>query len=795
MTGSLLRQQSPRRLRVTVHGVVQGVGFRPHVHALATVLGLTGAVWNDAAGVVSEVQGTPDAIAAFVDRVGSQAPPLALVTEVSSRLITPIADEAGFSIRPSERTAGRTFVSADVAICEDCLAELTDIADRRHRHPFITCTNCGPRFTITTDLPYDRPATTMAGFAMCPACAREYADPADRRFHAQTICCPDCGPRLRLVPGAAADAATRWGDDALGAARAVLLAGTVLAVKGIGGYHLACDAGDETAVTLLRKRKQRGDKPFALMVRDVATAQRLVELDETGRRLLTAPARPVVLAPRLVDASVDVAASVAPGSADLGVVLAYTPLHHLLLGLPGDLAGPAALVLTSGNLAGEPIVTDDVDALSRLAGLADAWLTHDRPIQVPCDDSVTRVIAGHESPVRRSRGHAPLPLALPFETPPALAVGADLKNVFCLGEGRLAWMSAHVGDMDDLTTLVAFDRAVEQLRALTGVTPTAVAADMHPAYRSRARAIATGLPLVEVQHHHAHVASTMAEHGLEPGTQVLGVAFDGTGYGADGAAWGGELLLADYAGYERLGHLGYAPLPGGDAGVRNPCRMALSHLRAAGLPWDAALPPVAACSEDELRLLDRQLATGLRCAPTSSMGRLFDAVSSLAGICHRIGYDAQAAMELEARARASTGASGDPRYRFHVAASTWNAGPVIAAAADDARRGTPPELIAARFQHAVVDLVTEVVTTAAAATGVRTVTLSGGVFLNAYLTEHCAAALAAGGLDVLTHQQVPASDAGLALGQLAVLARHAPDHGPSMTSPPGRRTEEERACV
>jgi hydrogenase maturation protein HypF len=366
-------------------------------------------------------------------------------------------------------------------------------------------------------------------------------------------------------------------------------------------------------------------------------------------------------------------------------------------------------------------------------------------------------------------------------------VGGDLKNALCLGEGRLAWMSAHIGDMDDLATLAAFDRARSQLTALTGIEPRAVAADRHPAYRSRGRALATGLPLVAVQHHHAHVASTMAEHGLAPGTRVLGVAFDGTGYGDDGAAWGGELLLADYAGYERIGHLAYVPLPGGDAGVRNPCRMALSHLRAAGVRWDPSLPAVAACAEDELRLLDRQFATGLRCAPTSSMGRLFDAVSSLAGICHRAGYDAQAAMELEALARASTGSTDDmaePGYRFARSDGVWDAAPVIAAVAADVFNGLPAAVVAARFQQGVVDLVTAAVTDAAATTGVTTVTLSGGVFLNAYLTQACAAALGERGLDVLTHEQVPASDAGLALGQLAVLAHHEAHH-----------TEEEPACV
>ncbi|MEP9385468.1 carbamoyltransferase HypF [Nocardioides sp. KR10-350] len=792
MTGvpapSLGQPGARTRRRVAVHGVVQGVGFRPHVHALATGLGLAGAVWNDADGVVAEVEGAAGAVEAFTERVAAEAPPLALVVAVVATEL-PVTEDEGFEIRPSERTPGRTFVSPDVTVCDDCLADLADPGNRRFRHPFVTCTNCGPRFTITTGLPYDRPTTTMAGFPMCETCAQEYADPTDRRFHAQTICCPDCGPRLALLrEGRPA----LTGEGALAEARALLGSGGVVAVKGIGGYHLACDAADGTAVALLRKRKQRGDKPFALMVRDAAAAETLVRLDDASRMLLTSPARPVVLARRRPDAPVS--AAVAPGSDDVGVMLAYTPLHHLLLGLPDDPPGPDVLVMTSGNLAGEPIVTRDDEARERLAGLADAWLTHDRPIHVPCDDSVTRAVAGREAPVRRSRGHAPLPLPLPFEAPPALAAGGDLKNAFCLGEGRLAWMSGHIGDMDDLATLAAFDAAVDQLSALTGVTPGAVAADRHPAYRSRARAHALadgrGLSVVEVQHHHAHVASTMADNGVEPGRRVLGVAFDGTGYGEDGAVWGGELLLADYAGFERIGHLGYVPLPGGDAGVRNPCRMALSHLRAAGIAWDPALPCVSACTEDELRILDRQLETGVACAPTSSMGRLFDAIASIAGICHRAGYDAQAAMELEALARRAADAGGG--YRF----AGWDARPVVAAAAHDVRRGVPAALVAARFQRAVVDLVVTALLAAREAYGVATATLSGGVFLNAYLTEHCAAALAERGFEVLTHHHVPASDAGLALGQLAVLAHH-PTGVETVAARPPRPPEEkeETACA
>ncbi|WP_217702396.1 carbamoyltransferase HypF [Nocardioides guangzhouensis] len=773
-------QRTRVRRRLHVAGLVQGVGFRPHVYALARSLDLAGAVWNTGSGVVAEVEGGPDEVSCFCRRVGEEAPPLARVDEVRVEEVPPLGG-TGFAIRPSEHAAGRTFVSADVTICDDCLADLTDPTDRRHRHPFVTCTNCGPRFTVTTGLPYDRATTTMAGFPMCAACAREYADPADRRFHAQTVCCPDCGPRLSLVrPGLPAAA----GEEALAGARRLLAEGGVVAVKGIGGYHLACDATAEPAVATLRARKRRGGKPFAVLVADLVTAEALVDLPPGAADLLSSRTRPIVLAPRRAGAPA-LAQSVAPGLADLGVMLPSAPLHHLLLGLPGDPSGPPVLVLTSGNVAGEPIVTDDADALRRLAGIADAWLTHDRRIHVPCDDSVSRAVDGAEAPVRRSRGQAPLPVDLPFETPPALAVGGDLKNTFCLGEGRLAWLSGHVGDMDDLATLTAFGVAEPHLEMLTGVTPEAVAADRHPAYRSRrwAREHAAGRPVVGVQHHHAHVASTMADNGVGGGRRVLGVAFDGTGYGDDGAVWGGEFLVADYASYDRAGHLAYVALPGGDAGVRNPCRMALSHLTAAGLDWDPRLPSVRACADDELALLARQLATGVRCVPTSSMGRLFDAVASLAGIRHRVDHDAQAAMELESRARSAPGAGG---YRFGPDADP---APVVAAVVEDVLAGRPPELVAARFQAAVVDLVLAVSSRLRDGTGLGAVTLSGGVFLNAYLTSACAAALGDAGFEVLRHRRVPASDAGLALGQLAVLAHR---------MPPNRRPgppEEETPCA
>ncbi|MFE9611563.1 carbamoyltransferase HypF [Streptomyces sp. NPDC006012] len=787
------------RRRVVVRGVVQGVGFRPYVHGLATSLGLTGHVTNTPDGVVVEVEGAPAAVGRFCARIAPDAPPLARVDGVDHQDV-PVTGDGAFTILAS-RTGGPAgaLIPPDTATCAACLRELADPADRRHRHPFVNCTHCGPRLTIVTGLPYDRPHTTMARFPLCPGCAREYADPADRRFHAQPVACPDCGPRLRLLvrrphPGAAPEEVTD--ADPVAGARRLLARGAVVAVKGLGGYHLACDATDPRAVALLRQRKARGDKPFALMVRGLDDIAHLVSPDEAERALLGGPVRPIVLLRRragTAPAGPRPADQVAPGSPDLGVMLPYTPLHHLLLGLPGDPEGPRLLVMTSGNVSGEPIVTDDGEALERLARLADAWLTHDRPIHVPCDDSVVRVCDGQPLLVRRARGYAPLPLDLPVPVRPALAVGGDLKNACCLGAGRRAWLSAHIGDMDDLATQRAFGRAVAQLESITPVRPELLAADRHPGYRSArwADRNAAGRPVVRVQHHHAHIAAAMAEHGLDGGRPVLGAAFDGTGHGDDGAVWGGEFLLADYAGFTRVGHLAYVPLPGGDAAVHRPYRMALAHLRAAGLDWSADLPCVAACPPVERGVLERQLERGLGCVPTSSMGRLFDAVSSLAGVCHRAGYEAQAAMELEAAALCAP-ATDTAAYAFAVREGECgdgrpgagplraDAAPVLAAIVADLRAGVPAAAVAARFHRAVTRLVHHVCLLARDRHGTDTVALTGGVFLNSLLSSACAAALAADGFTVLRHRLVPPGDGGLALGQLMVAARTA---GPGGTTP------------
>lgn len=749
-----------------VRGVVQGVGFRPFVYTRAVALALTGSVRNDSEGAIVEIEGEQRDLDDFMAGLVEYAPPLAHIESIQTGEIA-VVGGTGFAIADSTRAdGGRTLISPDVAMCDECAAEQRDPSDRRHRHAFVNCTNCGPRFTIIASLPYDRARTTMAGFAMCEACEAEYHDPADRRFHAQPVCCPNCGPTLSFLTRGGA--AATHGESALRQARRLLLDGGLLAVKGVGGYHLACDAGSEHAVAELRARKRRGDKPFAVMVPDVVTARSITVVDDAEQRLLCGPQRPIVLLPRRAGAPV--AASVAPNNPDLGVMLAYTPLHALLFGFSGDEPGPQVLVMTSGNLGGEPICFTDADALERLSPLADGWLTHDRAILVPCDDSVVRVVDDVELPIRRSRGYAPLPVALPVPVSPTLAVGGDLKNTFAVADGNYAWLSQHIGDMDDMATLSAFESAERHLESLTAVTPETVVTDAHPGYRSTAWAQrnAGSRAVRSVQHHHAHIAAVMAEHRLDGSQPVLGFAFDGTGYGPDGAIWGGEVMLADYKGYRRLAQLKYVPLAGGDVSVLRPYRMALAHLWAAGLDWDDDLPAVAACPADERLVLRHQLDTGLACAPTSSMGRLFDAVASLAGVRQVVAYEAQAAIELEGMSRDY--ACGTDAYAFSVdntrIPSIIDPGAVLAAITADVRAGVSPGVIGARFHRAVAQLVVGLACDAT--NGSHTVALSGGVFQNALLVRLVLPVLRDKGVDVITHRLVPPNDGGIALGQLLV---------------------------
>jgi hydrogenase maturation protein HypF len=765
-----------QRRRVTVTGVVQGVGFRPFVHRLATELGLHGFVGNDASGVFIELEGPDPALDAFERRLTSDAPPLAVIESVAVRAIAPMRQANGFRIVESDASAvvgvARTLVPPDVATCDECLAEVLDPDDRRYRYPFTNCTNCGPRFTIIRDLPYDRPATTMAGFTMCPACAAEYHDPADRRYHAQPVACPRCGPRLAFERGPHVVVGT---DAVIGEVQAALAAGLVVAVKGLGGYHLACDARSDTAVTLLRERKGRVDKPFAVMVPDLDAAREMAIVTPADAAALTSPSRPIVLLRRRAGSVLS--PLVAPANPHVGVMLPYTPLHHLLFrSVPSGAADvPRVVVFTSGNLTDEPICFDDDDARRRMAPLADAFCTHDRPIEVPCDDSVVRVVDGVIQPVRRSRGYAPLPVALPVSVAPTLAVGGELKNTCCLAAGRHAWVSQHIGDMGTLETLQAFERGVAGFRRMYGVEPEVWAADEHPGYATRRWAMEhAGAALRGVQHHHAHVAAVMAEHGRDGSEPVIGMAFDGTGYGraADGTVqiWGGEVLVVDYLRSERVGHLAPLPLPGGDAGVRNPCRIAVAYLAALDLPFDPAIPAVAACDDLERAVVLRQVARGIGCVPTTSMGRLFDAVASLLGVRHRVTYEAQAAMELEAVA--DEGAPGAVELAFGTGPTgVLDPAPVLRNLVTGLAGGGAVPDLALGFHRAVAGAVLASALAVSRRRGLTTVALTGGVFQNALLVRLARSMLEDAGFEVLTHRLVPPNDGGLSLGQ-ALVAGH-----------------------
>jgi hydrogenase maturation protein HypF len=706
------------RAHLRVRGVVQGVGFRPFVHRLAERHGLAGFVFNDAAGVVIEVEGDPGAVARFSDAVASDAPPLARVVEVVASPREP-SGETGFAILPSPGTPdGRTaLIPPDVATCDDCLRELRDPADRRYRYPFVNCTSCGPRFTIVTAVPYDRASTTMAGFALCRDCRREYEDPADRRFHAEPVACPACGPRLSLP---------------LAKAVAVLLGGGVLAVKGLGGWHLACDATDEAAVARLRERKHRDEKPLAVMTPE-PDALALVTPEE--RVLLESPARPIVLCRRREGAPV--AGSVAPGSPWLGLFLPYTPLHHLLCEDAG-----VPLVLTSGNRSDEPIAIDDEDARARLGGIADAFLGHDRPIHRRCEDSVVR--AGF--PLRRSRGYAPASVALPIASPvPVVAAGAELKSTFCVVRGADAFLSPHLGDLDTEAAHRAFRTDLALYLDMLGVAPGAVACDLHPGYLATAWAHEQGLPLVEVQHHHAHAAACLAEHGET--SEALAVVLDGTGYGTDGTLWGGELLRCDLASFERLAHLDPVALPGGEAAIREPWRVAAAYLEAAGRPVPFARWPLV---RESLRVN----------APLSSgAGRLFDAAAALLGLREQVSYEGQAAIELEHLA-------GDTPAEPYACRGLRGAD-LVAAAHDDLAAGRPRSEIAAAFHKGVA---AAFAAACAEAAGPRTVVLSGGCLQNLRLLGSLRARLEAEGFRVLSHRLVPPNDGGVSYGQATVAA-------------------------
>ncbi|HEY7455803.1 MAG TPA: carbamoyltransferase HypF [Solirubrobacterales bacterium] len=769
-----------RRVAARVGGTVQGVGFRPFAFRLASELDLAGFVLNDAAGVGLEVEGEPERVAEFLARLSAEAPPLAAVESLRTTELA-ATGERGFRIADSAGgAAGAAPVPADVATCDACLAELFDPADRRHRYPFVNCTACGPRFTIVRGVPYDRARTTMAGFEMCAACRAEYEDPADRRFHAEPNACPECGPRATLLDPGGVPLSLAPSGDAVAAAAALLAEGAIVAVKGVGGYHLACRAADADAVAALRERKRRESKPFALLVRDLAAARALVELGAAEEELLSGPERPIVLAPRLPDAAVAEAA--APGCADLGLMLPHSPLHHLLVADAGE-----PLVMTSGNLAEQPIVHRDEEAMRQLGPVADALLVHDRPIETAAEDSVVRPTGDGSAPliVRRARGYVPAALSLdPPAAGPLLACGAELKSAFCLAAGGRAWVGPQSGDLRSFEALRAFERGVEHFERLCGVRPETVAHDLHPDYLSTRYALGRGgVETLAVQHHHAHLAAVLAEHGVEE--QAVGAIYDGAGLGPDGSVWGGEILVGDAADYVRAGSLYPVPLPGGDAAAREPWRMACAWLAAALEEPSPPLPATLAdkVSEAEWQQVAKLAASGTASPPTSSAGRLFDAVAAIIGLRARINHEAQAAMELEAIARTdertayplglveADGPKSDQirpfESRRRVVIDPREA---IRALVEDLGRGVEPGVLAARFHNGLAAATAAALAAAAEAHGLDVAVLSGGVFQNRLLLERTTEHLRAAGLRVLVPERLPPNDGAIAYGQAAVAA-------------------------
>jgi hydrogenase maturation protein HypF len=754
-------------LRIGVRGVVQGVGFRPFVYQLAGTHGLAGWVCNTSGDVKIEVEGGKESLERFLEDLSAKAPPLARIEDVSATWDSP-AGYQRFEIRESvAEEAKYQLVSPDIATCDQCLAEVVSPEDRRYRYPFTNCTNCGPRFTIIEDIPYDRPKTTMRVFPMCPECQREYDDPMDRRFHAQPNACPVCGPSLRLLAPAEHEVPC---EDVIAEAARLLRDGRVLAVKGLGGYLLACDATNEAVVQTLRDRKRRPFKPFAVMLTSLTDVREHCEVTHQEEELLQAPASPIVLLRWEKGSSI--VTSVAPNLNYLGVMIPYTPLHHLLLretGLP--------LVMTSGNLSEEPIARDNDEALARLNGIADYFLVHNRDIHSRYDDSVTIVELGKAQVVRRARGYAPYPIHLPFAAKQILACGPELKNTFCLTRENHAFVSQHIGDMENLETMEHFEDTIELYKRLFRIEPEVVAYDMHPEYLSTkyAKSLAEergDLTFVPVQHHHAHIVSCMVENGIDE--PVIGVSFDGTGYGTDGRIWGGEFLVADFQGFQRLAHFEYVPMPGGAASIERPYRMAISYLLT--LLGDEALtqdlPPCRELGQGELDIIKTQLARGINSPLTSSAGRLFDALAALIGVRGVIGYEAQAAIEMEMCA--AEGGSGTYGYSLDevdgvaVIRLAGLLGDVLA----DLRRGAPRPEISGRFHRTMASLIADVCPKFRESTGISRVALSGGVFQNRLLLRLAVAALEGAGFDVITHEKVPTNDGGVSLGQ-AVIANFA----------------------
>ncbi|MDX9785390.1 MAG: carbamoyltransferase HypF [Desulfobacterales bacterium] len=750
---------TPTALGVEVRGIVQGVGFRPFVYQLANKLALTGTVANSTTGVIIHIEGAPERIESFCTTLRTQCPPLSRITDIRSRAEA-LTHARAFTIIPSEtQNDAATFVAPDVSVCDDCLGEMQDPRNRRFRYPFINCTNCGPRYTIIEDIPYDRPKTAMKGFSMCPLCRAEYEDPANRRFHAQPNACPDCGPQVRLFDNRRR---AMLAEDPVGEAQKLLKEGYVLAVKGLGGFHLAVDAENEEAVQTLRKRKNRPDKPFALMSRDMAAVRRYAHLSPAEAALLTAMERPMVLLQkRFPDL---LAEAVAPGNRYFGVMLPYTPLHHLLLN-----AAFIALIMTSGNRGGEPLCIDNETAFTQLSDIADYFLMHDRPIYQRNDDTLVQAAAGTTRFIRRARGYVPAPISLAHSLSPTLACGGELKNTLCLARDHHAIVSQHIGDMGALSSLEFFKETVDHLKKISKITPRIVAHDLHPDYLSTQYALGlSDVRTVAVQHHHAHVVSCMAEHHLDG--PVIGLALDGTGFGPDGAVWGGEVLIAKRASFIRAAHLAYVPMPGGEAAIQAPWRMALSYLYhgfGADIPFDA-LPFLKQTGPDQTHAVLEILSKNVRSPATSSAGRLFDGISAMAGFCHTISFEGQAAMALEAAAGGAA-IDGWAPYAWEIRhvgdVRQIGIAPMIRQVARDVAAGAAVGEISCRFHATLIEIFGGLCREVRKETDLNRVVMSGGVFQNKRLLEGLNAFLSAQGFEVYTHHKVPTNDGGLSLGQ------------------------------
>ena len=767
-----MRHSVTQGLRVHITGIVQGVGFRPFVYNLARRLDLKGWVKNTSGGVEIEVDGDQDSLDLFLRQLRDEAPALSHIDEFSASFHTANGFSA-FGILHSESVEGAFQpISPDVAICPDCLRELFDPNDRRYLYPFINCTNCGPRFTIIKDIPYDRPKTTMAGFALCPNCEREYKDPSNRRFHAQPVACHVCGPQVTFER--LNDKTLASSDAAIVQTRNALANGEIIAIKGLGGFHLACDATNARAVTELRNRKLRVDKPFAIMMPDIETIEQHCLASDAESELLSSTARPIVLLKRRPHSTI--VEEVAPKQTWVGVMLPYTPLHYLLF--TGRNSQFTALVMTSGNLSEEPIATGNDEARKSLSKLADAFLMHNRDIHIRCDDSVVRIFEDNQRseiknrksiyPIRRSRGYSPFPVRLPIDASQLLATGSELKNTFCITNRNYAFLSHHIGDMENYETLQSFEQGVEHFEKLFRVNPEALAYDLHPNYLATRYALERAereyIPAIGVQHHHAHVAACMAEHGLDGTRPMIGVAFDGTGYGEDGAIWGGEVLIADYKSYHRKYHLEYFPLPGGDAAIKKPARTALALLWSLGLEWDERLASVSEFRTEDQVILRTQLERQINTPMTSSIGRLFDAAAALAGVRQKVNYEGQAAIEFEALADPAE----DGLYSFGLDRDKVQVGSVLEALIKDVMAGIHVSKISARFHNGLAKSVLEICLKIKSESGIDEVVLSGGVWQNITLLGRTLSLLNRDGFRVYIHREVPTNDGGLSLGQAMI---------------------------